>query len=203
MLRSNWTAGLGTALATSVALALASPAAADTVYEWVTEDGTYAYSDSFKRIPERYQDAAEKRTLGKLSRYERWTPSDRKAEGAYTDRLAENLERLRELNAPPSAPVALPVPAGGGNKLILRSGRNGNQGFEFALGADRRQGPLVIENLRTRAGWGLDNTTRHVTVVRRGDAVLAVIKPHLNSQRLGQIPTLEEATSPPFVGYER
>ena len=52
---------------------LAGPAFAGNVYSWVTDDGTYAFTDDSKRIPAKHRAEAKKRSMGKLTRYERFT----------------------------------------------------------------------------------------------------------------------------------
>ena len=43
----------------ALAIGLATPAAAGTVYRWTTEAGTVAYTDDAKRVPARYRDVVE------------------------------------------------------------------------------------------------------------------------------------------------
>ena len=83
-----------------LALGLAAPAAAETVYSWRTEDGGYAFTDDEKAIPERYRAAAKPRQVGGLSGYERLTLEDPAATSRYAERLAARLDHLRSVNAP-------------------------------------------------------------------------------------------------------
>jgi hypothetical protein len=185
--------GMRVLLSAGLVLAISSPAAAGAVYSWVTEDGVYAYADSTKRIPKRYRGEAKTRSLGKLVNYERWTPSDRTAEGSYTDRLSGNLERLSKLNAKPAkarrharvhgkrhrhhgaAVPMMTIRAGGG-----RYGRGGVD-IQIPMYGDDGE-PVEVESVRARDDVG-DGTrhlssiaTRHLTLVKRGDKVLLVLK---------------------------
>jgi hypothetical protein len=93
-------------LATAVALLGATPAGAGEIYRWNSADGTISFSDSAKRIPERYRAAAKRQALPPLGGYERFTPSDPAAQARYATALAARLDHLRELNGVPG-----PVPA--------------------------------------------------------------------------------------------
>jgi len=165
-------------LAAMIAVMFAAPAVADTAYEWVTDDGVYSYADVLKRVPKRYQAQAKKRTLGKLERYERWTPSDRRASGAHMDRLEGNLERLRSLNA-----ALEPVDTRGGRstaatRMRLRTGRNGD-GIDVPLAGE---GPVVVEKLRAKLSG--DDATRAVTVIRQGEDVIAMVVAQDNAREI-------------------
>ncbi len=77
-----------------LSLALVGPAVAGNVYSWVTEDGTHAFTDDPKRIPEMHRGDAKARALGDLKRYDRYTV-DRTGQG-YTARLEQRRSDLRE-----------------------------------------------------------------------------------------------------------
>ena len=151
----------------AVSLILSVPAAAGTVYQWVTDDGVYAYADVLKRVPKRYQSQAEKRSLATLESYERWTPSDRRVMGTYAGRLASNLERLRALNRSldPMVAAATNAPV-----RVRLGGAAGGAGLDIPVAGE---GPVVVEDLRTR--FGDDQATRSVSLVRQGDGVVAMI----------------------------
>src|SRR5262245_30220968 len=73
---------------------LSTPAlAGKAVYHWVTEDGTYVFTDDKKTIPERYAERVEVRTLKPLQDYARFTP----------------VKALRT-SAPPQPSAAAPAP---------------------------------------------------------------------------------------------
>jgi hypothetical protein len=109
-------------VAAGVLLAAAAPAAAGTIYRWKAADGSIAYADDLKRVPERYREHVETLTSGGLGDYKRYTPTDSAASREYRQQLAERLDSLREWNArsdataplPPvaAAPAAQPSPAG-------------------------------------------------------------------------------------------
>ena len=167
------------ALVGAITLMLAAPAFGGTVYEWVTEDGVHAYADVLKRVPKRYQSQAKKRTMRSLESYDRWTPSDRRAEGSHADRLAANLDRLRTLNAaldPMDAPGTRSA-----TRMRLRTGRNGD-GIDVPLtGA----GPVVVEKLHTQ--FPGDNATRTVTLIRQGDEVIAAVVAQDNDRDIVEV----------------
>jgi hypothetical protein len=172
---------------------LAGPALAGNVYAWVTEDGTYAFTDDSKRIPADYREDASRRPMGKLTRYERYTPVSSKVDKSYAERIRERQTELREMSATaptgvvvgamPSQPSGLvyatPV-SGGGN------GRGGTQGVLAqvpvggpATGADE---VTTIESIRVKPPQSL--ATRHWTVVKKGDQIVTVIKGELRQRPL-------------------
>src|SRR5690606_27230374 len=95
MRRRSSMSGISMAAATAVALAAAAPAGAGTLYRWQTENGTLAFADDPKRIPERYREGAEEIHTEGLDDYERFTPTDSAAQQAHEARLAERLDGLR------------------------------------------------------------------------------------------------------------
>lgn len=150
--------------------ALAAPATAGTLYKWTAEDGSVAFTDDPKRVPERYRSQVETREASGLENYERFTPGDPIRQSEYQKRLEARLERLRRLNEP--RPVAVPIPPGVQPEIMIRTDErtaltipNGAQG----------DAPVVVEEMRVRDPNSI--ATRHVTVVRQGDRVLSVIKP--------------------------
>ncbi|MCA9511229.1 MAG: DUF4124 domain-containing protein [Myxococcota bacterium] len=167
--------------------ALAAPAFAGTVYSWVTEDGTYAFADTLKRVPNRYRDQVTTRQLGRLTSYERWTPSNLRVKGDHTDRLASNLERLREVNAEldrtARGPKRVHARGGAANapSLLVRTHRNGS-GLNLPLTGDA---PVVLESVRTKLDG--EDATRGVTLVRQGGEVIAVFKGHNNSRSVVEV----------------
>lgn len=170
-----------TALVAVIAL-LAAPAQAGSVYYWVTEEGTHAYSDSLKRVPNRYREVVRKSTLGTLANYERWTPSDRVASGDYASRLTKNLARLRAFNA-----SFEPTPQRGGAEDLSLEIESAAGGLQFGLAGAMSQGPpVVVESARTELPG--DHATRSVTFVRQGDQTLALIVGHDNDREIVELP---------------
>ena len=53
-------------------IGLVGPAFAGNVYSWVTDDGTYAFTDDPKRIPAKHKAEAKARPMGDLKRYGRY-----------------------------------------------------------------------------------------------------------------------------------
>jgi len=89
-------------------LAAAAPATAGTLYRWKAADGSLAFTDDLKRVPERYRDKVETLTSEGLGDYQRYTPTDAAATQAYREQLGERLDALREWNA--RSDVEAPVP---------------------------------------------------------------------------------------------
>ncbi len=170
-------------LGATLFIAMAGPALAGNVYSWVTEDGTYAFTDDPKRIPAMHKSEAQSRPMGDLKRYERFTV-DRTGKG-YTDRLHQRKAELRE-RATAQAPVVTAAPAvGAGSGLkyaipfIGGGSPGGNRGAQMQLGlggmgAGDSDEPMSIESIRMQPEQG--KATRHWTVVKQGDRVVAVIK---------------------------
>lgn len=159
---------------------LAGPAFAGNVYSWVTEDGTYAFTDDSKRIPAKHRDEAKRRSMGKLSRYERFTEvGAEKSRESYGERI---LARRDELRTVPGGAVAGAVVARGTSMDYTvavtggttRSGRNGVS-LRIPTGMDDGSDePTVIESRRMKPSNSL--ATRHFTIVKKGDRVVSVIK---------------------------
>ena len=159
---------------------LAGPAFAGNVYSWVTEDGTYAFTDDSKRVPAKHRDEAKRRSMGKLSRYERFTEVDAgKSRESYEDRI---LARRDELRTVPGGAVAGAVVARGTSMdytVAVTGGttRSGRNGVSLRIPTGMNDGsdePTVIESRRMKPKDSL--ATRHFTIVKKGDRVVSVIK---------------------------
>jgi hypothetical protein len=149
---------------------LATPALAGTLYKWTTEDGSVAFTDDPKRVPERYRSQVKTIRTGGLDAYERFTPSDSARQSEQQRRLQERLERLRALNRPADT-ATTPAP-GVQPEIMIRA----NRGTALTIPNDTSgDEPIIVEELRVRNPNAI--TTRHVTVVRQGDRVLSVLKP--------------------------
>ncbi len=159
---------------------LAGPSFAGNVYSWVTDDGTHAFTDDSKRIPAKHRDEAKRRSMGELSRYERFTEVDMpESDESYEDRI---LARRDSLRTPPEVAVAGAVAAQGTSMDYTvavtggttRSGRNGVS-LRIPTGMDDGSDePTVIESRRMKPKDSL--ATRHFTIVKKGDRVVSVIK---------------------------
>jgi hypothetical protein len=122
-------------------------AEASTLWRWQTEDGSVAYADDEKRIPERYRARAEAVTPESLSDMGRITTLDASATQAYSEQLAARLAALRAAAASDQdsgrlaaggAVAHQPVPAHPASELALRSLRE-TDGRRFAgYGPDGR-----------------------------------------------------------------
>ena len=171
---------------------LAGPALAGNVYSWVTDDGTYAFTDDSKRIPAKHREDATRRPMGKLTRYERYTPVTSEVDKSYAERIRERQTELREMATmaptgavvgamPSQAPgLAYAVPVtGGGN------GRGGTQGVLMQVPTGSPAGGdevTTIESIRVKPRQSL--ATRHWTVVKKGDQIVTVIKGELRQRPL-------------------
>jgi len=172
---------------------LAGPAFAGNVYSWVTEDGTYAFTDDSKRIPAKHRAEARKRPMGKLTRYERFTKVNADIKKPHADRVRERQLALRETTgAAPMGAVAgvvqsqpnglvYTVPGGGGNG---RRGGSRNVSMMFPVGdtASADSEPTIIESIRMKPRRNM--ATRHNTVVKQGDKIVTVIKGELRQRPL-------------------
>ncbi len=156
-----------------LALGLTTPAAADTVYAWRTEDGGYAFTDDEKAIPERYRADAEVRQMGRLSGYERFSLEDPGATSRYAEQLAARLEHLRSMNAPVVRPEARSA-APSRQTISLRTGNHeGAPRLDITPGAAGEE-PIIVETLRARPRNKM--VTRNNVVVRQGDRTIAIIR---------------------------
>ena len=173
-----------TLMGVALLLVTAGAAFAGNVYSWVTEDGTYAFTDDPKRIPAKHREDAEARPMGDLKRYARYTV-DGTGKG-YTDRLWQRQTELRDrAGAQTPAVGAAPVGAVGGAGLnysvpfIGGGSPGGHRAAQMqlglgALGATGSDEPITVESVRMRPTAG--QATRHWTIVKQGDRVIAVIK---------------------------
>ncbi len=161
------------AAALGLLLVLAGPAAAE-LYTWQLDDGSTAFTDDEKAIPERYRDRVVVRSAGSLSGYERFTPNDEQASRDYEERLARRLEYLRSLNAsPPPVGTTVAAPrATRPDQVSLRSGRGGSA---VEISTDPDSGPVVIETVMMRLEGSA--VAQPVRITRRGDRIVAIEKP--------------------------
>lgn len=154
-----------------LAVAVATSAAAETVYRWTADDGSVAFTDDVKRIPAQYREQAQRTRMGDLASYARYTPT--RAPAYPRDaQLAERLERLRAINAAGEA-AAAPVRASAGTQTILQLSNR----TSIAIPNEQLVGdePIVVEQRRVRDRNNISTT--HVTVVRQGDRILSVVRP--------------------------
>jgi hypothetical protein len=159
---------MGTSL---LALALAAPASAETVYRWTAADGSLAFTDDAKRIPAQYRAHSKRSQSGDLANYERYTPTKASAESSEA-RLAARLQRLREINAGSSAGAVAPAEASGAQTILQLDNRTSIAIPNDEAGSDD---PIVVEERRVRDRNNM--TTTHVTVVRQGDRILSIVRP--------------------------
>jgi hypothetical protein len=164
-------------LASALVLQVASPALAETIYRYQTADGSWAYADDLKRVPERFRGDAKAFATGSLSTYSRYTPTDPEAARVQQAQTAQRLGYLRELNAALSqheAVAAMAPAAPGKNAPLVRLGSDDGSPV-YVPAAESDEGPIVVEEKRYRVAGSF--VTRHDTIVRRGDKILAIYKP--------------------------
>ena len=167
---------------------LAGPAFAGNVYSWVTEDGTYAFTDDSKRIPAKHRAEARRRPMGKLTRYERYTPVSSESREPYADRIRAQHQELRETTsaAPTGAVAGAMQPENGLVYAVPASGDGATQGaaVQVPIGgtADAGSGVNTIESIRVKPVQSM--ATRHWTVIKNGDRIVTVIKGELRQRPL-------------------
>jgi hypothetical protein len=148
--------------------AVAAPTLAGTVYSWTTEDGTAAYTDDPKRIPAKYKKQVEKRQLGKLKNYKRFTESQVKQDTPYEQRVNDRLGALRE--GPPAVSAA-PPGREGGVRYGVGIGAPDNDQISFPVG-EASDEPFVTSEHRIRTRNSI--ATQDVQVTKQGDKVISV-----------------------------
>ncbi len=152
--------------------ALATPAPAGTLYKWTTEDGSVAFTDDSKRVPDRYRSQVETIQTGGLDTYERFTPTDSAAVASQRARLEARLERLRESTAVTVAPAPQAAAEGPASETIVQV----NDRTALRIPATPSDdGPIVVEEVRVRRKGSV--RTIEDTVVRQGDKVLLIVRP--------------------------
>ncbi|MBY0398773.1 DUF4124 domain-containing protein [Myxococcota bacterium] len=170
-------------IGTCLLIGLAGPAFAGNVYSWITEDGTYAFTDDPKRIPAKHKDEAQARPMGDLKRYGRYTVD--RTDKSYTDRLRQRQVDLREQAV--AMPQVVVSGQGGGQgagltyNMPFNVGRSGGgqrgAGLQLPLvGAGGAAGdePITVESVRVKPVDG--EASRHMTIVKQGDRVISVFK---------------------------
>jgi hypothetical protein len=156
------------AVAVAVAL-VASPALAVSVYTWTTDEGTLAFTDDAKRIPAKYKDAAQSRTIGSLKTYPRLTESQIKYPKGYAERMQARLAATRA-PAPPAVSAAPPELAA--QPVTIDVSTSGRIGDQVSIPVGDGWEPIVTTSHRVRMRDSI--ATRHVQVTTQGDRVLAV-----------------------------
>jgi len=157
-----------------IAIGLALPAGAGTLYHWTGDDGSVSFTDDWKRVPEVYRDDVRKMESGNLTQYDRYTPRRDGSQAAYAMRLRERVARLRAVNGSTGsghAPVAV-APM----QTVLSLDDNTSISIPNLGGPD--DAPVVVEQQRV-----LDpraSTTTTVKIVRQGDRILSIVRPHVH-----------------------
>jgi hypothetical protein len=152
--------------------ALATPALGGTLYKWTTEDGSVAFTDDSKRVPDRYRSQVETIETGGLDGYERFTPTDSTAVASQRARLEARLERLRESAAVTAVPAPQAAAEGPTSETIVQV----NRGTALRIPATASgEEPIVVEDVRVKRKGSV--RTIGDTVVRQGDKVLVVVRP--------------------------
>jgi len=155
-----------------MAVVMALPAGAGTLYRWTGEDGSVSFTDDWKRVPEVYQDEARKIESGNLTQYERYTPRRDGSQAAYAERLRQRVARLRVLNRalePGHAPVAVAP-----TQTVLALDDDTSIAIPNTGAAS--EAPIIIEQQRVMDPRS--STTSTVKIVRQGDRILSISRPH-------------------------
>jgi hypothetical protein len=166
-------------LLVGVILALALPAGAGEIYSWRTEDGGYAFAGERKNVPARYRDQIEVRRTEALGDYRRFTAQDDTAARRYEERLAERLERLRELNRPRPAAEGSGASSRDGDYVTIRGGSNRGGGVDVSTPLGRDAQPLETETIFMKRKDS--DVVQPVRITRRGKEIVSISKPR-NSQ---------------------
>ena len=171
---------------------LAGPALAGNVWSWRTEDGAFAFTDDSKRIPAKHRAQAKQKSMGKLSRYERFTEVSADVEKPYAERIRERQSTLREMSETAQLGAVAGVVRSDGRELafaIPTSGGRGRAGsgtsIIMPLGQNQASPaaePTTIESIRVNPRESL--ASRHWTVVKKGDRIVTVIKGELRQRKL-------------------
>jgi hypothetical protein len=176
------------ALAVLMGVILGATASAGTLYSWITEDGTHAYTNDKKRVPARYKGEAKKSQMKEMKDYGRYTPGPESQAADYEERLKGRLDDLRgrePLSAGPPPPYVVGEQRPTVN--LQGGGRRGSSGPGLSLpigGMDGGDDPIIVEDVRMKPAKG-HNTTRHFQIVRQGDKVIAVRKGRFNDTKPG------------------
>lgn len=163
-------------LAAALAFVGGGPAASETVYSWVTEDGTYAFTDDEKRIPAKYKAEAKRRDLGKLKNYDRLTESNLGSDDGYGKRLDSRLDGLRQQAPGPVVRGTARPMAAGRDSTYFGVATSNRTGLQMPIQGDGGKEPLLVERIRSKRKGG--NATRHLTVIKQGDRVISVVAPN-------------------------
>ncbi|MCH2171107.1 DUF4124 domain-containing protein [Myxococcota bacterium] len=162
--------------------ALVSPAWAEPLYRWQTEQGTVAFSDDLAKVPAHFRDQVSTREMLNLRDYARLTHKDREAMGQYQEDLVDRLNALRERVAH-LAPTREAEIRSQRQVLSLRTGGPDAPSIELDAGNEGGE-PLVVETVTTRPSDRL--TTRRSLVVRRGGQTLALVRPRLHEWNVAE-----------------
>lgn len=171
---------------TCLLIGLAGPAFAGNVYSWVTEDGTYSFTDDPKRIPAKHKAEAKARPMADLKRYGRYTVD--RTDKTYTDRLRQRQSDLRAQAVSASPQVVVSGQGAGSGaaagityNLPVTGGRSGGGqrgvGLQLPLagvGSTGNDEPITVESIRVKPVEG--EASRHITIVKQGDRVISVFK---------------------------
>ncbi len=181
-------------LGTILVVALAGPAFAGDVWSWRSEDGAYAFTDDSKRIPAKHRAEAQRRSLGKLTRYQRFTEVSSELDKPYADRIRERRSALREMSA--AAPLGAVVGAAATSfpGLVFGvpvTGGGGRSGVSLSVAVAGSQTSsdselTTIESIRVKPRDSLASS--HWTVVKKGDRIVTVIKGERNQSSVTSTP---------------
>jgi hypothetical protein len=171
-------------------------AGAEMMFRWTAEDGSVAYTDDAKRIPERYRADAQTIQTGGISGYARYSPAKGAAQVEYVEQLAARVERLRELNrnlevaAQPIGPRTASVTPNGGTEAYIQV----NDELTLRVPAGGDGSPVVVQDVRVLRPDSIFTSTD--TVVSQDGKVLFVVRGDRHSQN----PSSDVVDEREFVG---
>lgn len=189
------TCGFRVILALIVGFGFSSSAIAGEVYSWTTDSGTHSFTNDQKRIPSRYKSSVERKTVGSLKSYDRFTPGPEAGDGDYSKRLESRLSDLRDRADRQDERMGSRHHRrghrGSGAMLDWRNGSGRGDSFGLALPISRfddgygvgEGGPMIVRNVRLPKQGG-DQSTHHATIVTKNGRVVAVFEAERNNRPL-------------------
>jgi hypothetical protein len=185
--------------ALGAALVLSGPVAAlADIIAYRTDDGVFAYTDDREKVPARYVASAVTVPDSRLHAYPRLTIEDTQSARAVSLRLEKRLDYLRQVNAATAAERDVAASAAS-QRTVVSVATGSAQVPTLDISTDQAAGPIIVEPILTKEGDRV--RTRRATVVKQGDATLAIVKGRshhvdINSDIHDEDALLEQATSP-------
>lgn len=181
----NRTRATYVALSLALALGLAAPSLADTVYTWTTEDGTVAFTDDVKHVPARYRSVVRVKVMESLDGYHRYTPVT-----PNENLHASDVQVAAQQAATPGV-IVVPVERQAGMSAVVGGSRYGGGGVIMPVESNGSDEPMIIENRRVKPKNSM--ATSHETVVKQGDRVIMIRRDEKNHRDwTGRVPPTDD-----------